>query len=56
MAIGRELYDPEGPYLFPFEITSILLLIAVIGSVVLTKRRMPGESLASSRVETVETN
>jgi NADH-quinone oxidoreductase subunit J len=53
--VGRELYDPNKPYLFPFEVTSILLLIAVIGSVVLAKRRMPGENLASSRVDTVET-
>ena len=50
VGIGKYLYAPSYPYLFPFEITSILLLIAVIGSVVLAKRRMPGESLASSRV------
>ncbi len=36
--IGQTLYDPAQPWLFPFEITSILLLIAVIGSVVLAKR------------------
>jgi NADH-quinone oxidoreductase subunit J len=41
--VGKSLYDPVLPYLFPFEITSILLLIAVIGSVVLAKRRVPGE-------------
>ena len=28
------------PWLFPFEITSILLLVAVLGSVVLAKRRL----------------
>ncbi len=47
--IGANLYDPTQPWLFPFEATSILLLVAVIGSVVLAKRRMPGESLAGSR-------
>jgi NADH-quinone oxidoreductase subunit J len=35
-AIGRVLYTV---WLFPFEITSILLLIAVIGAVVLAKRK-----------------
>ncbi len=39
-AIGRNLFDPAQPWLFPFEVTSILLLIAVIGSVVLAKRRL----------------
>jgi NADH-quinone oxidoreductase subunit J len=38
--IGANLYDPAQPWLFPFEVTSILLLIAVIGSVVLAKRRL----------------
>lgn len=37
--IGQVLYDPEQPWLFAFEITSVLLLIAVIGSVVLALRR-----------------
>ena len=36
--IGLTLYDPKKPWLFPFEMTSILLLIAVIGSVVLARR------------------
>ncbi len=36
--IGKTLYDPKLPWLFPFEVTSILLLIAVIGSVVLARR------------------
>ena len=35
-AIGRVLYTA---WLFPFEITSILLLVAVIGAVVLAKRK-----------------
>ena len=43
--VGKTLYDPMLPYLFPFEVTSILLLIAVIGSVVLAKRRTAGEEI-----------
>ncbi|MBI4365118.1 MAG: NADH-quinone oxidoreductase subunit J [Candidatus Latescibacteria bacterium] len=35
-AIGRALYTT---WLFPFEVTSILLLVAVIGAVVLAKRK-----------------
>ncbi len=35
-AIGRSLYTV---WLYPFEITSILLLIAVVGAVVLAKRK-----------------
>ena len=34
--IGRMLYST---WLFPFEVTSVLLLIAVIGAVVLAKRK-----------------
>ena len=37
--IGKNLYDPAQPWLFPFEITSVLLLVAVIGAVVLARRR-----------------
>lgn len=36
--IGRQLFTT---YLFPFEITSILLLAAIIGSVILAKKRFP---------------
>ena len=36
-AIGELLYSR---YLFPFEITSILLLVAIIGAVVLAKRKV----------------
>ena len=43
VGVGQNLYNPGQPWLFPFEATSILLLIAVIGSVVLAKRRMPEE-------------
>lgn len=38
-AIGYALYDPELPWLFPFEVTSLLLLSAIVGAVVLTRRR-----------------
>lgn len=41
--IGLTLYDPKKPWLFPFEMTSILLLIAVIGSVVLARRSYGAE-------------
>lgn len=36
-AIGTLLY---GQYLFPFEVTSILLLVAIVGATVLAKRRL----------------
>ncbi len=36
-AIGTLLY---GQYLFPFELTSILLLVAIVGATVLAKRRL----------------
>jgi NADH-quinone oxidoreductase subunit J len=34
--VGTHLF---GPYLLPFEVTSVLLLIAIIGTVILAKRR-----------------
>ena len=37
-AIGQVLYTR---YLFPFEITSILLLVAMVGAVVIAKGRVP---------------
>ena len=37
-AIGQELYTR---YLFPFEITSMLLLVAMVGAVVIAKGRVP---------------
>ena len=37
-SIGRVLFTT---YLFPFEITSILLLAAIVGSVVLAKKKFP---------------
>jgi NADH-quinone oxidoreductase subunit J len=36
--IGSTLYNPDKPWLFPFEVTSILLLVATIGSVVLARK------------------
>lgn len=45
--IGKTLYDPKQPWLFPFELTSILLLIAVIGSVVLARRAYGEEATKS---------
>ncbi|HLK58826.1 MAG TPA: NADH-quinone oxidoreductase subunit J, partial [Chthonomonadaceae bacterium] len=39
-AIGKSLYSPDQPWLFPFEITSILLLVAVIGAIIMAKRRI----------------
>ena len=38
--IGASLYNPSLPWLFPFEATSILLLVAVVGAIVLAKRRI----------------
>jgi NADH-quinone oxidoreductase subunit J len=38
--VGRALYTT---YLLPFEIASILLLVAIVGAVVLAKRRTPAE-------------
>jgi len=39
-SIGKALYSPALPWLFPFEITSILLLVAVIGAIIMAKRRI----------------
>jgi NADH-quinone oxidoreductase subunit J len=38
--VGTALYTS---YLLPFEIASILLLVAIVGAVVLAKRRTPAE-------------
>jgi NADH-quinone oxidoreductase subunit J len=35
--VGRALF---GPYLLPFEVTSILILIAIIGAIVLARKEM----------------
>jgi NADH-quinone oxidoreductase subunit J len=38
--IGLALYDPKQPWLFPFEVVSILLLVAAVGAVMLAKKRI----------------
>jgi NADH-quinone oxidoreductase subunit J len=39
-SVGLSLYDPSQPWLFPFEMTSILLLVAVVGAIIMAKRRI----------------
>jgi len=39
-ALGRSLF---GPYAFPFEVTSVLILVAMLGAVVLARRETPDE-------------
>ncbi len=41
--IGKNLYNPDKPWLFPFEMVSFLLLVAVIGSVSLAGRQTSEE-------------
>jgi len=38
--IGMTLFDPSKPWLFPFEVVSILLLVAAVGAVMLAKKRI----------------
>lgn len=38
-AVGRTLYSPVMPWLLPFEATSVLLLVAVVGAIVLARRK-----------------
>jgi len=38
--IGKALFDPAQPWLFPFELTSVVLLMGIVGSVILAKRRI----------------
>ncbi len=38
-AVGRTLYSPTLPWLLPFEATSVLLLVAVVGAIVLARRK-----------------
>ena len=40
IALGRLLFTD---YLFPFEVTSLLLLVAIVGVIALTKRRVGSE-------------
>jgi NADH-quinone oxidoreductase subunit J len=39
-SVGLSLYSPTQPWLFPFEVTSILLLVAVVGAIIMAKRRI----------------
>ena len=38
--VGAYLYNPAQPWLFPFEVTSILLLIAIVGAIIMAKRKV----------------
>jgi NADH-quinone oxidoreductase subunit J len=38
--IGYNLFSPALPWLFPFEATSILLLVAVVGAIIMAKRQL----------------
>jgi NADH-quinone oxidoreductase subunit J len=38
--IGYYLFSPSEPWLFPFEATSILLLVAVVGAIIMAKRQL----------------
>jgi len=38
--IGVALFSPSQPWLFPFEVTSFLLLVGVVGAIILAKRRI----------------
>jgi NADH-quinone oxidoreductase subunit J len=50
-AIGQVLYTR---YLFPFEITSMLLLVAMVGAVVIAKGRVPHLARPAATVPTPE--
>ena len=39
-AVGIALFDGTKPWLFPFEVTSILLLVGIVGAIMLAKRRI----------------
>jgi len=39
-SVGLNLYSPSKPWLFPFEVTSILLLVAIVGAIIMAKRRI----------------
>ncbi|MGO8671626.1 MAG: NADH-quinone oxidoreductase subunit J [Capsulimonadaceae bacterium] len=38
--VGLVLFDPGNYWLFPFEVVSILLLVAAVGAVILAKKRI----------------
>lgn len=39
-SVGIHLFSGTEPWLFPFEVTSILLLVGIVGAIVLAKRRI----------------
>jgi NADH-quinone oxidoreductase subunit J len=39
-SIGISLFSGTQPWLFPFEVTSILLLVGIVGAIVLAKRKI----------------
>ncbi len=39
-SIGVNLFAANQPWLFPFEVTSILLLVGIVGAIVLAKRKI----------------
>ena len=41
-ALGDVLYST---YLFPFEVASLILLVAMVGAIILAKKDLNGESL-----------
>jgi NADH-quinone oxidoreductase subunit J len=38
--IGLALYSSDNPWLYPFEVVSILLLVAAVGAIMLAKKRI----------------
>jgi len=38
--VGLALFDSAQPWLFPFEVTSILLLVGIVGAIVMAKRQI----------------
>ncbi len=38
--VGKALFSPDLPWTFPFEVTSILLLVAIVGAIIMAKRRI----------------
>ena len=39
-SVGIALFDGTRPWLFPFEVTSVLLLVGIVGAIILAKRRI----------------
>jgi NADH:ubiquinone oxidoreductase subunit 6 (subunit J) len=49
--IGRLLFTMNSPYLAPFEVTSLLILVATIGVVVLCKEARPVRRKTADEVD-----